>query len=68
MFINPEIIPVLWFLPIVIFIWIPLTVLCIWSVHQVLKRFVENIVQASQTAKGRHEESVSSSLQPEPVA
>lgn len=68
MFISPEIIPVLWFLPVVLFILIPLTVLCIWSVHQVFKRFVENILQVPQTAKGRHEESVSSDLQTEPVA
>ena len=68
MFMNPEIIAVLWFLPVVLFILIPLTILCIWSVHQLLKSIVENILQTSQSSKVVKEESSSPGIQPEPVA
>ena len=68
MFMNPEIIPVLWFLPVVVFILIPLTTLCIWSVYQILKSIFENSLQAIQSTKGAQEESSSPRLQPEPVA
>ena len=65
---NAEIIPVLWFFPVVLFILIPLTMLCIWSVYQILKSIVKNSLQAIQSTKVAQEESSSPRIQPEPVA
>ena len=68
MFMNPEILPVLWFLPVVLFILIPLIVMCIWSAYQILKSIVEDSLQAIQSTKVAQKESSSPRLKPESVA
>ncbi len=40
----------LWFVPVVLFIVTPLTVLCVWSVHQFLRKSGEKIEQAARSA------------------
>lgn len=55
MFINSEIIAGLWFLPVVLFILIPLAVSCFSLVHQVLKIIVGNIGQAHRSTKKERE-------------
>ena len=45
----------LWFVPVVLFIVTPLTVLCAWSVHQFLRKVGENIEQAAGSAAARRQ-------------
>lgn len=43
----------LWFVPVVLFIVTPLTVLCAWSVHQLLRKVGEKIEQTARSAADR---------------
>jgi hypothetical protein len=54
---NSEMIVVLWFVPVVLSIVIPLAMLCIWSVQQVLKRVADTLEQAHRSAKEARKES-----------
>lgn len=47
MFIS-EFIVGLWFVPVVLFVVIPLSVLCAWSVHRLLRKIVDKIEQAAR--------------------
>lgn len=55
MFMNAETIAALWFLPVVLFILIPLSVTLISLIHQVLKLAVENMEQAQRSAREERE-------------
>ena len=41
----------LWFLPVMLFIIIPLSMLSIWSVHKLLKLVVEKLEQVVRNAR-----------------
>ena len=56
----------LWFVPVVLFIVIPLTVLCAWSVHQLLRKVGEMIEQAARSAAARRR-TRSPSFRPRPA-
>ncbi len=45
MFIS-EFIVGLWFIPVVLFVVIPLSVLCAWSIHQLLRKVGDKIEEA----------------------
>lgn len=47
MFIS-EFIVGLWFVPVVLFVVIPLSLLCAWSVHLVLRKVGEKIAQTAR--------------------
>lgn len=66
MFIS-EFIVSLWFVPVVLFIAIPLTVLCVWSVHQLLRKITERIEQAHVSAKAARNETPIQSFRPRPA-
>lgn len=55
MFMNAETIAALWFLPVVLFILIPLSVSFISFIHHVLKLVVENMEQAHRSAQEERE-------------
>lgn len=40
---NPEIIVGLWFVPVVLFIIIPLSMLCVWTVYQLMMKLFGKI-------------------------
>jgi membrane protein implicated in regulation of membrane protease activity len=63
MFIS-EVIVGLWFVPVVLFIAIPLSVLCVWSVHRLMRKTTERIEQAHLNAKAAQNESPVQSLRP----
>ena len=48
---NAEMIVGLWFAPVVVFILIPLSVLCLWSVHKVLRKLVDSAEQAHASSR-----------------
>ena len=50
----------LWFVPVVLFIVTPLTVLCAWSVHQLLRIVGEKIEGAVRSAADRRRASAPS--------
>ena len=41
----------LWFVPVVLFIAIPLTVLCAWTVHRLLRTAFGKVEQAASSAR-----------------
>jgi len=66
MFIS-ELIVSLWFVPVVLFVAIPLSVLCVWSVHRLMIRITERIEQAHQSAKAAGNETSIQSFRPRPA-
>jgi hypothetical protein len=66
MFIS-DLIVSLWFVPVVLFVAIPLSVLCFWSVHRLMIRITERIEQAHQSAKAAGEETPVQSFRPRPA-
>ena len=64
---NAEIIVGLWFVPVVLFVLIPLSVLCFWSVHRVLRKIVDSAEQAHASAKSAREESPAPAFRPRPA-
>jgi hypothetical protein len=45
----------LWFVPVVLFIVIPLTALCAWAVHQLLRKVGDTIEQAVGSARTKRQ-------------
>ena len=45
----------LWFVPVVLFILIPLTVLCAWSVHRLLRNGFDRVEQAAASARTKRQ-------------
>lgn len=66
MFIS-ELIVYLWFVPAVLSIGIPLSVLCVWSVHRLMRKVTERVEQAHLSAKAAHKESPVQSFRPRPA-
>lgn len=64
---NAEMIVGLWFVPVVLFIVVPLSVLCLWSVHRVLRKAVDGIEKAHASAKTARDESSAPALRPRPA-
>ena len=46
----------LWFVPVVLFIVIPLTVLCAWAAHQLLRKVGEKIEQTVAGARASRDD------------
>lgn len=59
-----EMIVCLWFVPVVLFIIIPLSILCLWSIHKLVRKFVDQIEQTHISAKESNKESPVSRLHP----
>jgi len=57
----------LWFVPVVLFVVIPLSVLCVWSVHRLMRKITERIEQAHLSAKASQNESPVQSFRPRPA-
>ena len=68
MFTYPEIIVGLWFLPVVVFILVPLAMLCVWSVIQVFKKTGSKIEHIEESAKEERDESLAASLKSQTTA
>ena len=45
----------LWFVPVVLFISIPLTVLCAYSVHRLLRKVFDSVEQAAASARAKRQ-------------
>jgi len=54
---NSEMIVGLWFVPVVLSIVAPLAILCVWSVHQLLKRITETFEKALKSVQEARDES-----------
>ena len=65
---NSEMIVVLWCVPVVLFILIPLSMLCIWALHQLLKKITDKIELIHKSSKRARDESYVTGIQSEPVA
>ncbi len=46
----------LWFVPVVLYILLPLSMLCIWSFVELLKKLAERGAMIHQSAKEKHDE------------
>ena len=57
----------LWFVPVVLFVVIPLSVLCVWSVHRLMRKITERIEQAHLSAKAAQNKSPVQSFRPRPA-
>ncbi|MFW2368628.1 MAG: hypothetical protein ACN4GW_19605 [Desulforhopalus sp.] len=66
MFIS-ELIVSLWFVPVVLFVAIPLSVLCFWAVHRLMRRITERIELAHQNAEATRGETPVQRLRPRPA-
>ncbi len=62
MLLNSEIIVGLWVVPVVLFIFIPLSMLCIWSCVQFLKKFSGNVVKVQKSVMEADSESYGAGL------
>ena len=65
---NSEMIVGLWFVPVVLFIALPLSMLCIWTIHRVLKRIADKIEQVHGIAKDAHDKGHVAGLHTKSVA
>ena len=64
---NPEMIVYLWFVPVVLFVIIPLSVLCLWGIYQVFRKVADKIDQAYNSAVKAGNQSPAASLRPRPA-
>ena len=64
---NSEMIVVLWCVPVVLFIIIPLSMLCVWTFHQLLRKITDKIELIYKSSKEARNESFGASIQSEPV-
>ena len=64
---NSEMIVGLWFVPVVLFIAIPLAMLCIWTIHRALKRIADKIEQVHGIVKEAREKGYVAGLHPKSV-
>jgi len=65
---NSEMIVGLWFVPVVLFVVIPLSMLCIWTVHQLLKRIIAKIEQVHSSSSEARDESHVTGFHPKSAA
>lgn len=63
MFIS-EMIVGFWFVPVVLFILIPLSTLCLWSVHKGLRAVIDKIEQVHKAAENERGNSFVKSVRP----
>lgn len=63
-----EIIVGLWLVPVVVFIIIPLSMLCVWSVYRLCKSIYDQVVQSNMFADKKHDKSHVTGLHPKPAA
>lgn len=61
---NSEIIVGFWFVPVALFIVIPLSMLCIWTVHKFLGKIANKIELVHNSAKAARDEAPVSGLRP----
>lgn len=59
---TSEMIVGLWFVPVVLFIIIPLSVLCLWSVHKLMRKIANRIEQTHRSVKQVQKKSPASGL------
>lgn len=64
---NSEMIVVLWCVPVVLFILMPLSMLCIWACLQLFRKLARKTVQIHQAVKKAQDESYTAGLSSEPV-
>lgn len=64
---NPEMIVYLWFVPVVLFIIIPLSVLCFWGVYQLSRKITDRIELAYKSTNKVGNQAPVSSLRPRPA-
>ncbi len=65
---NSEMIVVLWSVPVVFFILMPLSMLCVWAFHQLLKKVTDKIKLIYKSSKKARDESYVIGIQSGPVA
>ncbi len=65
---NSEMLVVLWCAPVVLFIVVPLSMLCIWAFHQLLKKITDKIELIHKSSKEARDESYVMGIQSGPVA
>ena len=63
-----EIIVGLWFVPVVVFILVPLAMLCVWSVIKFFKKIGSKIEHIEESAKEARDESLAESLKSQTTA
>ena len=61
---SSEIVVGLWFVPVVLCIIIPLSILCLWSIHKLMRTITDRIEQTQRSAKEFHNESPVSNVRP----
>jgi len=61
---TAEMIVGLWFVPVVLFIIIPLSILCLWSVHKLMRKITDRIEQTHRSVKEARNDSRTSGLRP----
>ena len=54
----------LWFVPVVLFIIIPLSILCLWLVHKLMRKIVDRIEQTHRSVKQSRNQSRTPGIQP----
>ena len=57
----------LWFAPVVLFVFIPLTVLCAWSVHQLLRKVGDKIEQFAAGREAAQSQTPAPTFRPRPA-
>ena len=65
---NSEMIVVLWCVPVVLFVIIPLSMLCVWTFHQLLKKITDKIELIYRSSKEARDESYVIGIQSGPAA
>ncbi len=68
MFMNSEVIVSLWFVPVVLSVLVPLSMLCIWGGLQLLRKVTRETAQIHKSAREALDDSYVKGLQPEPFA
>ena len=57
----------LWFVPVTVFILIPLSMLCVWSVYQLLRKITEKIAIIPKSAEDTRLDVYVSNLRSKPA-
>jgi hypothetical protein len=57
----------LWFVPVTVFILIPLSMLCVWSVHQLLRKITDKIAIIPKSAEDTRLDGYVSNLRSKPA-
>ncbi|MGI9537037.1 MAG: hypothetical protein ACR2PB_08195 [Desulfocapsaceae bacterium] len=62
-----DLIVYVWLVPVVLFIVVPLSLLCAWSVHRLMRRITGRIEQAHLSAKAAHKKAPVQRFRPRPA-